>query len=201
MKRTIKIIIIFLIIIIGIIIIDTIQAKVLDSSPFIKITENYNKGIVLKKEKGILVYTYVFQNDQKVTVFKWKKYAPPLDEQLDLNKEGNEMETMSITLNKQKYAVALEDNASVQALLKMLPLELTMQELNGNEKYVYLENTLPTDSQDIGNIQKGDVMLYGNNCLVIFYKSFSTSYRYTKIGHITNLPDLGNEDITITIQK
>ena len=148
-----------------------------------------------------MVYTYVFQNDQKVTVFKWEKYAPPLDEQLDLNKEDNEMETMSITLNKQKYAVVLEDNASVQALLKMLPLELTMQELNGNEKYVYLDNTLPTNSQDIGNIQKGDVMLYGNNCLVIFYKSFSTSYRYTKIVHITNLSDLGNEDITITIQK
>ena len=201
MKRTIKIIIIILAIIIGIIIIDTIQAKVLDSSPFIKITEDYNKGNVLKKEKGILVYTYVFQNNQKVTAFKWGKYAPPLDEQLDLNKEGNEMETMSITLNKQKYDVVLEDNASVQQLLKMLPLELTMQELNGNEKYVYLDNTLPTDSQDIGNIQKGDVMLYGNNCLVIFYKSFPTSYRYTKIGHITNLPDLGSGDITVTIQK
>jgi hypothetical protein len=44
-------------------------------------------------------------------------------------------------------------------------------------------------------------MLYGNNCLVIFYKSFYTSYSYTRIGHINNLPDLGTESISIKIEK
>ncbi|MBR6948703.1 MAG: hypothetical protein IKH54_00780 [Bacilli bacterium] len=37
--------------------------------------------------------------------------------------------------------------------------------------------------------------------LIIFYKSFDTSYSYTKIGHINNLPDLGNENISIRIEK
>ena len=44
-------------------------------------------------------------------------------------------------------------------------------------------------------------MLYGNNCLVVFYKSFETSYSYTKIGHIENFEDLGNNDITIIFEK
>ena len=44
-------------------------------------------------------------------------------------------------------------------------------------------------------------MLYGNNCLVIFYKTFETSYSYTKIGHIDNLEDLGNEDITVILKS
>ena len=44
-------------------------------------------------------------------------------------------------------------------------------------------------------------MLYGNNCLVVFYKSFNTSYSYTKIGHIENLSDLGNKNVIIKFEK
>ena len=44
-------------------------------------------------------------------------------------------------------------------------------------------------------------MLYGNNCLVVFYKSFDTSYSYTKIGHIENLPDLEDKNIIIKFEK
>ncbi len=43
-------------------------------------------------------------------------------------------------------------------------------------------------------------MLFGDNCLVIFYKSFETEYSYTKIGHIENLPDLGKDSITIKLK-
>lgn len=35
-----------------------------------------------------------------------------------------------------------------------------------------------------GTIHAGDILLYGNNCVVVFYKTFSTSY--TQIGRITN---------------
>ena len=76
-----------------------------------------------------------------------------------------------------------------------------MSELNGNEKYIYLDTTLPTNSSNPKRINAGDVMLYGNNCLVIFYKSFDTSYSYTRIGHIDDLPNLGNGNITVKFEK
>lgn len=46
-------------------------------------------------------------------------------------------------------------------------------------------------------IEAGNIMLYGNNCLVVFYKFFDTSYSYTKIDHIENLSDIGNGNIII----
>lgn len=36
-----------------------------------------------------------------------------------------------------------------------------MSDLNGNEKYYYLDENLPTNSENIGHINAGDIMLYG----------------------------------------
>ena len=96
------------------------------------------------------------------------------------------MPMMTIQVGNTRYAVSLHDNATTQALTQKLPMTLKMDELNGNEKFHYLSETLPTDSQRVGRIKAGDVMLYGSDCLVIFYKDFSTSYNYTPIGHIEN---------------
>ena len=65
-------------------------------------------------------------------------------------------------------------------------MTITMSELNRNEKYCDLSDSLPTKSSNPGTIQKGDLMIYGSNTLVLFYKSFSTSYSYTKIGRVND---------------
>ena len=112
-----------------------------------------------------------------------------------------EINTMKVIINKKEYIINLEDNETVKSFISSLPQELNMNELNGNEKYIYLDKSLPTNSENIKRIKAGDVMLYGSNCLVIFYKSFNTSYSYTKIGHIDNLPDLGDGNIKVTFEK
>ena len=108
---------------------------------------------------------------------------------------------MKAIINGKEYRINLENNETTKAFINLLPLEITMNELNGNEKYIYLDSTLPTNSINPEHINKGDVMLYGNNCLVIFYQSFNTSYSYTKIGHIDNLPDLGSGNIVVEFKK
>ena len=95
------------------------------------------------------------------------------------------------------YRILLSNFKSRMAFLKMLPFELIMKDLNNNEKYVYLDKTLPTDSYNPGRVEAGDVMLFGDNCLVIFYESFDTEYSYTKIGHIDGLPELGAGDVVV----
>ena len=119
----------------------------------------------------------------------------------ELNNSNEVVKSVKAIINGKEYIIDLEDNETATSFVSLLPQELNMSELNGNEKYVYLDTTLPTNSSNPKRINVGDVMLYGNNCLVIFYKSFDTSYSYTKIGHIDNLADLGNVSITVKLEK
>lgn len=74
----------------------------------------------------------------------------------------------------------------------MLPMELTMIELNGNEKYYQMPNRLPANSQHVRTIKPGDLMLYGSDTLVLFYESFTTPYSYTRLGYIEDVSGLAN---------
>ncbi len=56
-----------------------------------------------------------------------------------------------------------------------MPLTLNISDLNGSEKYYNLSDTLPVNSEKAGNIKKGNIMLYGNNCIVIFYERHHTA--------------------------
>lgn len=118
--------------------------------------------------------------------------------------ETEEENTMKITVGEQQFTVTLEDNATVEALKEHLPMTLDMSELNGNEKYHYLSFSLPTASYSPGKIKSGDVMLYGDSCLVVFYQSFSTPYSYTRIGRIDDAAELqtvvGAGDIQMTFE-
>ena len=83
---------------------------------------------------------------------------------------------VNLRINNKEYKLILYDNDTARDFLRMLPLTITMNDLNSNEKYYNLSKSLTTKSERAGSIKRGDFMLYGNNCLVLFYESFSTSY-------------------------
>ena len=118
------------------------------------------------------------------------------------NEERKENVTnLKVTINDKTYILNLDSNKTVQEFINLLPQQFTMSELNDNEKYVYMNNSLTTNPYNPKQIKKGDVMLYEDNCLVIFYKSFDTRYSYTKIGHIDNLDDLEEGSIKVKFEK
>ena len=118
---------------------------------------------------------------------------------LKLESENNMSRDVNvvININNKSYKVNLEENNTVDEFIKMLPKEFNMKELNGNEKYVNIDKNLPTETYYPKHIEAGDIMLFGDNCVVVFYKSFDTTFGYTKIGHVDNIEDLGKEDIVI----
>ena len=111
----------------------------------------------------------------------------------------------TIIVGSRKYEAVFYNNPAAEKLISKMPFEISMSELNGNEKYKYLDYSLPGKEQAVGQIQAGDIMLYGNDCLVVFYKSFQTSYRYTRIGRIINPEGLetaaGNGSVKITFSS
>ena len=118
--------------------------------------------------------------------------------------EEKKADGMQIAIGDKHFSVTMENNDTVTALTEMLPITLDMSELNGNEKYYYLDNSLPSAPEKVGHINEGDIMLYGDSCLVVFYESFDTKYTYTKIGHIddtSGLADtLGTGGVTVTFE-
>ncbi len=94
--------------------------------------------------------------------------------------------SINIIVGGQTFTATLADSETGEAFAALLPMTVTMNELNGNEKYHYLSSSLPTAAYQPGTIHAGDLMLYGNNCVVLFYETFNTSYSYTPIGSIDN---------------
>ena len=141
-----------------------------------------------------------------VTTILMNNKSPNIDPELNQetsiannNEKENKMAKIYASLNSEKLEINLEENSTASALVKLLPLDITMNDLNKNEKYAYLDESLPTNTYSPKHIEAGDVMLFGDNCLVIFYESFDTSYSYSKIGHINNLPELDGGNVSVNL--
>ena len=114
----------------------------------------------------------------------------------------NPVEGITLTIGSRTFTATMEQNSTAEAFRALLPLTLEMRDLHGNEKYHYLGQSLPTNRTSVGTIHAGDIMLYGDDCIVLFYETFTTSYSYSHIGHIAD-PDgleqaLGSGTVSVT---
>lgn len=116
--------------------------------------------------------------------------------------EETEETAVTLTVGEQTFSAVLLENETAREFADLLPMTLDMSELNGNEKYFYLDGHLSTHVEQPGQINAGDLMLYGDNCLVLFYETFSSSYSYTRLGHMDDpsglAEALGTGSITVS---
>lgn len=113
-----------------------------------------------------------------IAVFSLNGYAKNTENILNTHLE--------IIVNNRNFQAILYDNETARTFVKLLPLKLTMQDLHANEKYFHFSKNLLANPFYYKKIHKGDLMLWQTQSLVLFYKTFATSYAYTKIGRIKN---------------
>lgn len=103
------------------------------------------------------------------------------------NLSSNITSTMNLKVNNQTVKVNLAKNTATEALLTRLkngPITYTANDYGGFEKVGALGFSLPSSDTDI-TTEAGDIMLYTNNQLCIFFDS--NSWQYTRIGKIEGM--------------
>ena len=107
----------------------------------------------------------------------------------------------SIKIEDKEFLFELKNTEAANQIKSKLPFSLKMKNLNGNEVYYYFDESFKTNDKSVNNINTGDIYLYDSKCLVLFYKSFQTGYKYTEIGKLVNSDGLentiGNKDVTV----
>lgn len=153
----------------------------------------------IKREMlSILLFFIVF-----VTTASCKNEAV-IEENMSENTNPISGNKLKIKVGDKVFTATLLDNATSNAFVAQLPLTIKMNELNNNEKYADLPKSLPINPSVPPSIQVGDLTMYGSRTLVLFYKGFSTSYSYTKIGKIDDVTGLvaalGSGDVNVSFE-
>ena len=122
--------------------------------------------------------------------------------------EGQEEEavTMKLYINDTEVPVGWENNAAVEALAADAgkgDIVVKMSMYGGNEQFGPLGKSYPASNRQV-TTSNGDIVLFNNDQIVVFYGS--NTWSYTKLGRLT-LPEdevtelLSNGDITLRLTR
>ncbi len=143
-------------------------------------------------------------NSQESTQTDAANTTQNLNEESDNMNNQNEDIKINLIVKNKTFSATLNNNETVKQLIEMFPMTLNMSDLHSNEKYNYLDTNLTTNSSRPNRINAGDIKLYGNNCLVVFYEDFSNSYSYTDLGRVDDVDafvsELGRGNVTVTFE-
>ena len=120
---------------------------------------------------------------------------------------ANAQQKMNITIDGVTKTATLVDNSTTQTLvakLKSAPVTVTLNSSGGFEIWGALGFSLPTSNEQV-NAQPGDIVLYNDSNICMFYGT--NSWSYTRLGHIDGLSEselrtflkAGESNISVTL--
>ena len=110
--------------------------------------------------------------------------------------------SIRLSVDGTRVPVTWEENASVDELRTLLPLNLKMSMYGGFEQVGSVGRSIVSNDEQI-RTEAGDIVLYAGDRIVVFYGS--NSWAYTKLGHIDHTQKemeklLGHEDVEIQLE-
>lgn len=109
---------------------------------------------------------------------------------------------ITIEANGEIFVATLANTAAAEEFSQILPIWLDMSEYGAKEKTAPLAGKFSGERTAPGRIKVGDLMIYGQNTLVLFHKSFEENfYEYVKIAEIDDASGLkqvlGSGDVRV----
>ena len=95
-----------------------------------------------------------------------------------------------VKINNVDYLIEFKETETANQIKAKIPFTVKMTNLNGNEIYYRFGESFTTNQKSVDTMYLGDIYLYQSDCLVLFYKTFTTSYQYTEIGKLKNTTGL-----------
>ncbi len=169
--------------------------------------KNYKKKIIIYVIAfiicGIIAYLlYNFLNNDTKTdknieskIEDYYSFPASSDEQ-----KLFEDKLLGVEINDNLYILELEDTEMAKDLLYMSPFKLNMEKDNNSLKG-YLNTSLSGNNSYVKKASIGDVMLYNNNCLVIYTKDIELDDNYILIGHIVDLDIITESNIEVSFVR
>ncbi len=140
MQKGIKITLIILSFLIGIVLLDTLQAKIFNNSPLLKIRQYYDEEKNYYIDKGLFVNHYYCSEKEEKTLFKKVKYSCPLQDSQEIA-DGIDKELVECIENELGAYLVTENDS-----LKEIPLSEIKK--SDTLKIAYYKGVQASNNQD-----------------------------------------------------
>lgn len=116
---------------------------------------------------------------------------------------------VEINVNNNDFTIQMNDTPTGRSLVSMIPSSSmrlpTSYDRDGILKYYDMAREVESDPEEISSVSAGELLLDGNDRLLLYYKDTDLSGEYTRVGKIENADNLadvlGNEDVIFTVAR
>ena len=120
--------------------------------------------------------------------------------QVNASKEIGNLPNIVVGIDGKRYTAVTEVSYASENFIKNTPVSIEMTDEDGNHKYGCTYFKFTGEAARTNTIKKGDILIYGDSCIVIATKDFNSSGKYKKVAHINDMNGfpVGNFRVSFT---
>lgn len=121
--------------------------------------------------------------------------------QIEAKEAIGELPNILITINGKVYTAIPDITYASQSFISHLPFVVEMNDTDGNKKQGCTYLKFDGEGSRNKTIKRGDVLIYGDSCVVVATGDFDFGNKYRKVAHINNLDTLPVGNYTVAFNE